>query len=135
MSSAKARLQTARTALMTLMLGLPLAGCFQPLYAPSVLGDHGAATQLSNIAVADIPDRMGHFLHAELQFQLGGGSIPTAPAYQLEVKTRTTHAGRARRPRYGSRRFRVVDHRGRLRAPRSRRQDRDLWRRDGKRLL
>ena len=90
MSSAERIGRIARHGLLGMLLVLPLCGCFQPLYAPSVLGQNGAASQLSNIAVADIPDRMGHFLHAELQFQLGGGSIPTSPAYQLEVKTRTT---------------------------------------------
>ena len=71
-------------------LSLPLGGCFQPLYAPSALGEHGVADQLASIGVSDIPDRLGHFLHAELQYQLGGGAIPTSPIYQLEVKTRTT---------------------------------------------
>jgi len=71
-------------------LVLPLGGCFQPLYGPSSLGGHGAATQLAEIDVAEIPDRMGHFLRAELQYQLTGGTLPTSPLYQLEVRTRTT---------------------------------------------
>ena len=67
-----------------------LTGCFQPLYAPSLLGDGNGSTKLASIEVADIPDRLGHFLHAELQFQLGGGAIPTAPLYQLAITTRQT---------------------------------------------
>ena len=94
MSSAECTGRKARSTIfgiaLMLPLLLPLGGCFQPLYAPSALGEHGVSSQLSNIAVADIPDRMGHFLHAELQFQLGGGTIPASPAFQLEVKTRTT---------------------------------------------
>lgn len=75
---------------LVLSLALPLAGCFQPLYAPSALGENGVADQLAQISVADIPDRMGHFLTVELQYQLGRGTIPTAPRYQLDVRTRTT---------------------------------------------
>ena len=71
-------------------LTLPLAACFQPLYAPNVLGTGDGSTQLASIDVAEIPDRIGHFLHAELQFQLGGGSLPANPLYQLEVRTRQT---------------------------------------------
>jgi LPS-assembly lipoprotein len=72
----------------SLILTLSLSACFQPLYGPQLLGAENS--QLSNIEVADIPDRIGHFLHAELQFQLGGGKIPTAPIYRLEVKTRSS---------------------------------------------
>jgi LPS-assembly lipoprotein len=71
-----------------LILTLPLTACFQPLYGPSLLGAENS--QLSNIEVAEIPDRIGHFLHAELQFQLGGGKLPIAPIYRLEVKTRSS---------------------------------------------
>ncbi len=73
---------------MTALFAFPLSACFQPLYGPQLLGADN--TQLSNIEVADIPDRIGHFLHAELQFQLGGGKIPVAPLYRLEVKTRSS---------------------------------------------
>ena len=76
-----------RGVLITL-LTLPLTACFQPLYGPQLLGAENS--QLSNIEVAEIPDRIGHFLHAELQFQLGGGKIPYAPVYRLEVKTRSS---------------------------------------------
>ncbi len=71
-----------------ILITLPLTACFQPLHSPSLLGQDN--TQLSNIEVADIPDRIGHFLAAELQFQLGGGKMPTAPLYRLEVKTRSS---------------------------------------------
>jgi LPS-assembly lipoprotein len=70
------------------ILTLPLTACFQPLHGSSLLGANNS--QLSNIEVAEIPDRIGHFLHAELQFQLGGGKLPTAPLYRLEVKTRSS---------------------------------------------
>jgi LPS-assembly lipoprotein len=79
-----------RNLVMTVLLTLtlPLSACFQPLHGPSLLGADNS--QLSNIEVAEIPDRIGHFLHAELQFQLGGGKLPTAPIYRLEVKTRSS---------------------------------------------
>ncbi|MBY0612866.1 MAG: hypothetical protein K2P80_11860 [Beijerinckiaceae bacterium] len=87
-SRLRGTIRIVRSATMAVILSFPLMGCFQPLYAPNVLGDGAGSSQLANIAVADIPDRLGHFLHAELQFQLGGGSIPTAPLYQLEIRTR-----------------------------------------------
>ena len=74
--------------IFVLLSTLPLSACFQPLYGPSLLGAENS--QLASIEVADIPDRIGHFLHAELQFQLGGGKIPSAPLYRLEVKTRSS---------------------------------------------
>lgn len=82
--------KTSARGFAVLVVSLPLMACFQPLYAPTALGDGNGSSQLANIAVADIPDRLGHFLHAELQFQLGGGSIPATPLYQLEVRTRQT---------------------------------------------
>ncbi len=86
----KIRARRLMRGILTLALVLPVSACFQPLYGPALLGSAEGSSQLANIEVADIPDRMGHFLHAELQFQLGGGKITTAPLYRLEVKTRAS---------------------------------------------
>ncbi len=77
-----------RPMIMASLLLLPLAGCFQPLYGPSALGTGNGSSRLSGIEVGEIPDRIGHFLQAELQFQLGGGQITSSPQYRIEVRTR-----------------------------------------------
>jgi len=69
-------------------LSLPLSACLHPLYAPNALGTGDGNTRLNRVQVADMPDRLGHFLQAELQFRLGGGEIPADPLYRLEMKTR-----------------------------------------------
>jgi LPS-assembly lipoprotein len=88
------RLQRAALAVA---LMLPLTQCVQPLYAPGLLGKDGT-TDLASIEVAPIPNRLGHYLRTDLQFALGGGSIPDAPLYRLAVVatpgTRTAVADR-----------------------------------------
>lgn len=73
-----------------LALSLPLAGCIEPLYAPSGLGFDSSplATELQAIAVDEIPQRLGHYVRNELIFGFNGtGSSPT-PRYRLMVNLR-----------------------------------------------
>jgi LPS-assembly lipoprotein len=73
-----------RTVLRLSAAGLPallLSACLQPVYAPA--GRNSPQETLSKIEVADIKGRLGHYLKTDLQFALGGGSLPEAPAYRL----------------------------------------------------
>ena len=74
--------KTRVTAVLALCVGL--SGCFQPLYGPALLGGP-TRSALDTIDVAPIPDRVGHFLRTSLQFEFGGGTLPTNPDYRLEV--------------------------------------------------
>lgn len=68
----------------TLGLALGLSGCVQPLYGPAADG-HSVATELQEIKVDPIPERLGHYVENELIFALNGtGSSPT-PKYRLVV--------------------------------------------------
>jgi LPS-assembly lipoprotein len=61
-----------------------LGGCLQPLYAPTALSGQSAVA-LRDIEVTAIDGRFGHFLRTELQFALGGGSLPKEPLYRLDI--------------------------------------------------
>lgn len=72
----------------TILLSLALAGCFRPLYGPSVSGPAVGAT-LAAIDVAPIADRLGqervgYYLQQELRFDLDGG-VPVEKRYRLEL--------------------------------------------------
>ena len=77
----------SRIVAATLALGLPLAGCFQPLYGTSV-GGVGMAQSLASIAVTPIPDRLGYYLTNELTFAFHGGGAPVDQKYRLTVTLR-----------------------------------------------
>lgn len=59
-----------------------LAGCFQPLYGPSLSGPR---TALGTIGVEPIPEHLGHQLKSELDFQLNNGTPPESPVYRLKI--------------------------------------------------
>jgi LPS-assembly lipoprotein len=61
-----------------------LAGCLQPLYAPTAIGGPSNVA-LKDIEVTAIDGRFGHFLRTDLQFALGGGTLPKNPLYRLDV--------------------------------------------------
>lgn len=61
---------------------LGLGGCFQPLYG-SLNGQ--LSEELQAVAVAPIPDRIGHYLGNELIFALNGTGSEVVPKYRLLV--------------------------------------------------
>lgn len=65
---------------------LGIAGCFQPLYAPTSGRDLQA--ELASISVAPISDRIGHYLASELVFGLHGGGVDVPARYKLVVTVR-----------------------------------------------
>lgn len=90
-STAEARRPSAARrcalALAVLSAAMPLGGCIEPLYAPSLgaIDASPLATELQAIAVDEIPQRLGHYVRNELIFGLNGtGSSPT-PRYRLMV--------------------------------------------------
>jgi LPS-assembly lipoprotein len=72
------------------LLGLPLAGCLQPLYAPAGVGFDSAplAAELQSIQVDEIPQRLGHYVRNELIFGLNGTGSQPPPRYRLMVTLR-----------------------------------------------
>ena len=66
-----------------LVLAAPLAGCFQPVYAPSAAVDRG--NLLKTIKVESVQGRMGYYLTQELRFLLNGSGEPVQPKYRLLV--------------------------------------------------
>jgi LPS-assembly lipoprotein len=69
-------------------LALALSGCVHPLY-----GTNGVATQLAQIEVAPIPDRVGHYLAEELKFETNGSGTAPPPKYRLNITTQETLGG------------------------------------------
>ena len=68
----------------TLLMGLALSGCIQPLYGS--LGAGGdVAGELQAIAVEPIPNRLGHYLGNELIFGFNGTGSQVPPKYRLIV--------------------------------------------------
>ena len=64
---------------------LSLGGCLQPMYGTYAAGGPGLDSQLQQIAIEPIPDRLGHYVGDDLIFALNGtGSHPT-PKYRLFV--------------------------------------------------
>jgi LPS-assembly lipoprotein len=76
--------------LAVLLLALPLAGCFQPLYGEAA--HPGLTAQMRAIAVAPIKDRIGHYLGNDLITDLNGTGVNLEPKYRLTV-TVTTSTG------------------------------------------
>lgn len=64
-------------------LSLALAGCFQPLHGTAF---SNVRPVLASTAVAQIDGHIGHYLKAELDFILSGGTPPTSPEYRLTAK-------------------------------------------------
>ncbi|MEJ0094907.1 MAG: LPS assembly lipoprotein LptE [Methylocella sp.] len=69
------------------LLGLPLSGCFQPVYAP-LAGGGNVSDELQAIAIDPIHDRIGHYLENELIFALNGTGSKVVPKYRLIVNLR-----------------------------------------------
>ena len=68
----------------TLLMGVALSGCIQPLYGS--LGAGGdVAGELQAIAVEPIPNRLGHYLGNELIFGFNGTGSQVPPKYRLIV--------------------------------------------------
>ena len=63
-----------------------VAGCgFEPLYGRQQSGAD-ASTELNQIAVSPIPERLGQMLRIELTNELTPKGQPRAPAYVLDVR-------------------------------------------------
>ena len=67
---------------------LATGGCIHPLYGPN-----GVSAKLSQVEVAPIPERVGHYLAEELKFQTDGSGRPSPPRYRLTVVVESTAAG------------------------------------------
>ncbi|MFA5040769.1 MAG: LPS assembly lipoprotein LptE [Bdellovibrionales bacterium] len=75
---------------LVLSLSVPLGGCgFRSIYGiEDQNGDSQVATQLNNIAIANIPDREGQVLRNYLIDRLYGKNRPAKPVYTLQVNIR-----------------------------------------------
>ncbi|MBV9431431.1 MAG: hypothetical protein JO137_06375 [Hyphomicrobiales bacterium] len=69
-------------------VALALSGCIHPMY-----GSNGVNTQLAQIQVAPIPDRVGHYLAEELKFETNGSGTDPAPRYRLNITTQESLGG------------------------------------------
>ncbi len=69
-------------------LALALCGCIHPLY-----GTNGVASQLAQIEVTPIPDRVGHYLAEELKFETNGSGSAPPPKYRLNISTQESLGG------------------------------------------
>jgi LPS-assembly lipoprotein len=74
--------------LVPCLLVLALAGCIHPLY-----GRNGVNTQLAQIEVAPIPDRLGHYLVEELKFDTDGSGNRPPPKYRLTITAKSNVSG------------------------------------------
>lgn len=68
----------------TLSMSLALCGCIEPLYG-SLPGTAGTASRLQEVAVNEIPGRLGHYLGNELHFGFNGTGSQVPPKYRLAV--------------------------------------------------
>lgn len=66
-----------------LLLGLPLGGCFQPLYGEAA--HPGLTADLQAIAIDPINERIGHYLGDDLSANLNGTGSKPEPKYRLTV--------------------------------------------------
>jgi len=66
-------------------LAFVLSGCFTPIYMDT--SSTGISERLREIAVAPMPERLGHYLATELIFQLNGTGEPAVPKYKLTLTT------------------------------------------------
>ena len=70
---------------IALLLTLPAGGCFQPLYGEAA--HPGLTAEMRGIAIAPIPDRIGHYLGNDLSADLNGTGAAPTPKYRLTVTT------------------------------------------------
>lgn len=70
-----------------LAASLPLAGCVAPMYG-AFSATPGLQAELQAIEVAEIPGRIGHYVHNELIFAFNGSGSTPAPRYRLIVNLR-----------------------------------------------
>lgn len=82
-TAAKAIRRAALRLGVALVLAASLAGCFQPIYAPSAGVDRGAV--LKAIKVENVQGRMGYYLTQELRFLLNGTGEAVQPKYRLLI--------------------------------------------------
>ncbi len=70
------------------MAALSLGGCFRPLYGEGTASLTGGSvrTSLTNIEVAPIPDRTGHYLRNDLAFELDGSGSTQPKSLLLTVR-------------------------------------------------
>jgi LPS-assembly lipoprotein len=69
-------------------LATGLSGCFQPLYSEST--HPGLVEDLRAIEVAEVPNRIGHYLVEDLIADLNGtGQTASSPKYHLALKIST----------------------------------------------
>lgn len=64
-------------------LSLALAGCFQPLHGTAF---SNIRPTLASTSVAPIEGHIGHYMKAELDYILSGGTPPAEPQYRLTAK-------------------------------------------------
>ena len=69
----------------SLALAVCLAGCFRPLYGPTLSGNSTVQAEMESIVVDPIPDRLGHYLGNELIFGFNGTGTPGPRKYRLLV--------------------------------------------------
>src|SRR6202035_215206 len=80
----------------TLLMGLALSGCIQPLYG-SLGGGGDGGGEWQAIAVEPIPNRLGHYLGNELIFGFNGTGSQVPPKYGVcvtqtdDVQTPSVH--------------------------------------------
>lgn len=89
-SNLSQRVRIARSRFMnTIIFGLllGLAGCIQPLYAPSANG-RSLVAEMQAIRIEPIPDRLGHYVENELIFAFNGTGSSPPPKYRLVVTLR-----------------------------------------------
>ena len=73
-----------------LLLALPAAGCFQPLYGEAA--HPGLPAQMRAIAVDPIKERIGHYLGNDLITDLNGTGANAETKYHLTVTVTTSNA-------------------------------------------
>jgi LPS-assembly lipoprotein len=68
-------------------VSLGLAGCVQPLYAPTTISTQGVSVReaLASVDVPMIPDRLGHTLRNELVFLMEGRDSVGPKRYRLLI--------------------------------------------------
>ena len=70
-------------AVPALAMAVALSGCFQPLYSEAA--HPGVAEAMKEVAVEEIPGRLGHYLADDLITQMNGTGETPAPKYRLAI--------------------------------------------------
>jgi len=67
---------------------LALGGCFQPLYGEAA--HPGLVQRMREVEVAQIPDRIGHYLGDDLIAKMNGSGVSPPPKYRLTISLAQT---------------------------------------------